>query len=89
MYTVHCTLYAVHCTLYTVHCTLNYQVLAVNHVYEILALVSQGRSWKEAFMEVIPERKGAVVREEEEEGSDHDDQGDCDSKEEDVTALAS
>ena len=60
----------------------------MNHVYEILALVSQGRSWKEAFMEVIPERKGAVVREEGE-GSDHDDQGDCDSKEEDVAALAS
>ena len=36
------------------------KVLAVNHVYEILALVSQGKSWKEAFLEVLPSRKEAT-----------------------------
>ena len=36
------------------------KVLAVNHVYEILAHVSQGKSWKEAFLEVLPSRKEAT-----------------------------
>jgi len=35
------------------------KVLTVNHVYEILAAVSQGKGWKEAFLSVIPERKMA------------------------------
>ena len=39
------------------------KVLAVNHVYEILALVCQGKSWKEAFLEVLPERKEATALE--------------------------
>jgi len=33
------------------------KVLTVNHVYEILAAVSEGTEWKEAFLGVIPERK--------------------------------
>ena len=37
------------------------KVLAVNHVYEILALVCQGRSWKDAFLEVLPQRKEAAA----------------------------
>ena len=36
------------------------KVLTVNHVYEILAAVSQGKGWKEAFLSVIPERKMAA-----------------------------
>ena len=36
------------------------KVLTVNHVYEILAEVCQGESWKDAFMKVLPERKGAL-----------------------------
>ena len=36
------------------------KVLTVNHVYEILAEVCQGVSWKDAFMKVLPERKGAI-----------------------------
>lgn len=36
------------------------KVLTVNHVYEILAEVCQGVSWKDAFMKVLPERKGAL-----------------------------
>ena len=39
------------------------KVLAVNHVFEILAAVSQGKEWKEAFLGVIPERKGVVALE--------------------------
>jgi len=39
------------------------KVLTVNHVFEILAAVSQGRGWGEALVQVIPGRKGATVRE--------------------------
>ena len=40
------------------------KVLAVNHVYEILALVTQGKSWKDSFLEVLPDRKEATAAEE-------------------------
>jgi len=33
-------------------------------VYEILAAVTQGKSWEEAFLEIIPERKGAILKQE-------------------------
>ena len=46
------------------------KVLAVNHVYEILALVCQGQSWRDAFMEVLPERKEATALELEEKRDD-------------------
>jgi len=35
-------------------------VLAVNHVYEIMAQVTESKSWKDAFNHTIPNRKGAV-----------------------------
>ena len=44
------------------------KVLTVNHVFEILAAVSEGKGWKEALLETIPERKGVAAKEEEEEG---------------------
>ena len=46
------------------------KVLAVNHVYEILALVCQGHPWRDAFMEVLPERKEATALELEEKRDD-------------------
>merc|ERR1719334_838197 len=39
------------------------KVLAVNHVYEILAAVSEGKGWQEAFLSIIPERKGVIIKE--------------------------
>ena len=41
------------------------QVLAVNHVFELLLRVAQGEGWPEAIMAVLPPRKGAVLRESE------------------------
>ena len=37
------------------------KVLTVNHVYEILAEVCQGLDWKQAFLKILPERKGGVA----------------------------
>ena len=39
------------------------KVLTVNHVFEILAAVSEGKGWKEAMIETIPERKGVAAKE--------------------------
>merc|ERR1719228_900500 len=39
------------------------KVLAVNHVYEIVAAVSEGKGWQEAFLSIIPERKGVIIKE--------------------------
>lgn len=38
------------------------KVLAINHVFEIMLHVGQGLSWKEAFLRVLPQRKGAVEK---------------------------
>jgi len=40
------------------------QVLTVDHVFHILLLVANGTSWKDAFLRVIPQRKGALPKEE-------------------------
>lgn len=32
-------------------------------VFEILLGVSQGLTWKDAFLKVLPQRKGAVIKE--------------------------
>ena len=39
------------------------KVLTVNHVFEILAAVSEGKGWKEALLGTIPERKGVSAKE--------------------------
>ena len=54
------------------------KVLAVNHVYEILALVCQGKTWKDAFLEVLPERKEAAALEIEEKVAVTEQSRDCD-----------
>ena len=55
------------------------KVLTVNHVFEILAAVSEGKGWKEALLGTIPERKGVSAKEvEEEEGKVQQ----CDEEEE-------
>jgi len=39
------------------------KVLTVNHVFEILAAVSEGKGWKKALIETIPVRKGVAAKE--------------------------
>ena len=39
------------------------KVLTINHVYEILAEVCQGSSWKDSFLKILPERKGCIALE--------------------------
>ena len=46
------------------------KVLTVNHVFDILASASSGKSWKDAFITAIPSRKGAVAKEEDVCGTD-------------------
>lgn len=42
------------------------KVLTVDHVFDILAGSSAGKSWKDAFLRVLPARKGAEEKREEE-----------------------
>ena len=48
-------------------CLNSRKVLTVNHVFEILAAVSEGKGWKEAPLGTIPERKEFSAKEVEEE----------------------
>lgn len=38
------------------------KVLAVNHVFQILLSKYHGKTWQEAFLEAIPQRKGASTK---------------------------
>lgn len=38
------------------------KVLAVNHVFEIMLNVCNGMNWKDAFIKVLPQRKGAKAK---------------------------
>ncbi|XP_023149417.2 RNA (guanine-9-)-methyltransferase domain-containing protein 2 [Amphiprion ocellaris] len=61
------------------------KVLAVNHVFEIILAYLEKGSWQEAFVTVLPQRKGAVAvdqdgtnaQEKEEEDSDSDSEPDA------------
>lgn len=48
------------------------QILTTNHVVEIMVRWLESESWAEAFMHVIPKRKGATVREDEDDGEGED-----------------
>ncbi|KAF6209801.1 hypothetical protein GE061_015551 [Apolygus lucorum] len=49
------------------------KVLTIDHVFSILANVACcGLTWKDAFLKVLPARKGAVVKDTSAEGSDSD-----------------
>lgn len=39
------------------------KVLTIDHVFRILASVCEGKTWKEAFLDTLPARKGVEERE--------------------------
>lgn len=55
------------------------KVLTVDQVFKILLGVTQGKSWKDSFLEAIPPRKGAVGKET---SDDELSDAECDAKDE-------
>lgn len=56
------------------------QVLATNHVVEIMLRWLEYEDWGKAFLSVIPKRKGGILREDESKGEDASEQGESDSE---------
>merc|ERR1712110_1367092 len=64
------------------------KVLAVDHVFHIIgSVVSQKMKWKDAFLNILPDRKGAEAKEEEEISNDSSPKSDNGSIERQSTEL--
>ena len=46
------------------------KVLTIDHVFSILAAVTSGKNWRDAFLSVLPDRKGVESKEAQEEASE-------------------
>ena len=46
------------------------KVLTIDHVFSILAAVTSGKSWRDAFLSVLPDRKGVESKAAREEASE-------------------
>lgn len=57
-------------------------VLTINHVFEIVSKVVEGKNWQEAILAVIPPRKGAIAKDKSEEEESKSDQTSVPSNEE-------
>ena len=59
------------------------KVLTIDHVFAVMAAVgSQGKTWKEALMEILPKRKGAADKAASEDADNQDQASSCDINDE-------
>jgi len=58
------------------------KVLTIDHVFAVMAAVgSQGKTWKEALMEILPKRKGAADKAASDDADNQDQASSCDNDE--------